>query len=268
MCLSTLLCFLFVLFGLVDGKVNESHALESKPYEKNYKLFYRHVEHFEVQINLTRYLTAAKENTKLNLRIGPNCQIDVICVSYTQEPLFVFENAQGSNKSIAGWWFKLTIAEETGSTAISNGKKNVELDKECNPQKSHVAGGIALNFTITQQPQLRLQLQVTFPRDVQIYDPSKHKYISNEEDDEMELVREHHKWLIVQNAIFCFGAGIGLSLILVLCVSFSCHIGAFDLCTKRDRREHAFSRKQVNGKSAEKNSSVSSKSSQKNVRKK
>ncbi|KAI6206026.1 hypothetical protein M3Y94_00859000 [Aphelenchoides besseyi] len=126
----------------------------------------------------------------LNLRIGPNCQIDVICVSYTQEPLFVFENAQGSNKSIAGWWFKLTIAEETGSTAISNGKKNVELDKECNPQKSHVAGGIALNFTITQQPQLRLQLQVTF----------------------------------------------------------------------------AFSRKQVNGKSAEKNSSVSSKSSQKNVR--
>ncbi|KAI6210817.1 hypothetical protein M3Y96_00368300 [Aphelenchoides besseyi] len=258
---SLFLCFLFVLFALVDGTANESHPLESRPYEQNYKLFYRHIEHFEVQINLTRYLTAAKNATKLNLRVGPNCLIDVLCVPYAQKPIFIFE---GSNKYIVGWWFKLTIAEETGSTAISNGKKNVELDRECSPQKSHVSGGILLNFTIIQQPQLRLQLEVEFPRDVQIYDPSFRNYTSEEEDDSIELLRKHHWWLIVQNAIFCFGAGIGISLILVICVSFSCYIGAFNACTKRDSHGQTSSRKQVNGKSAKKSSSVSSKSSRKN----
>ncbi|KAI6174115.1 hypothetical protein M3Y98_01155000 [Aphelenchoides besseyi] len=193
---SLFLCFLFVLFALVDGTANESHPLESRPYEQNYKLFYRHIEHFEVQINLTRYLTAAKNATKLNLRVGPNCLIDVLCVPYAQKPIFIFE---GSNKYIVGWWFKLTIAEETGSTAISNGKKNVELDRECSPQKSHVSGGILLNFTIIQQPQLRLQLEVEFPRDVQIYDPSFRNYTSEEEDDSIELLRKHHWWLITSS---------------------------------------------------------------------
>ncbi|KAI6226840.1 hypothetical protein M3Y95_00663500 [Aphelenchoides besseyi] len=233
--------FLFGLFECCSAKKVGigREIIDQEGNSTTYSLFYRVVEGFHTEVNISRVMNVSWDSdakNQLHLQVGVICEIFLDIIDPTYPPLFSVLNPLDPDVHfLRGPWFYVDIAEHVGKVILFNGSTTVELNDTCYPLMTHHPnGGVIVNLTLRQIPERRFQLKLQFPTSVRLYMKRENPDESVEDND--RWITNHEKWATAHNTILGSGAifAVGFSLVVFIILSWKC--GMFEWCKKQKNR--------------------------------